>query len=63
MLENSILASNIIFVSIAHSNKILKKYFKVLDKVFREIKNFEENKNIYQLNKIPLSQTTFKRLN
>ena len=63
MLENSILASNIIFVSVSHSNRVLKKYFKVLDKIFKEIKNFEKNKNIYQLNKVPLSQTTFKRLN
>ena len=35
MLKSNILASNIVYVSIAHKNGILKKYFKKLDDIFK----------------------------
>ncbi len=34
MLKNNILASNVIYLSIAHTEKLLEKYFVYLDKVF-----------------------------
>ena len=37
MLKNNILASNIIYLSICHNDKILKVYFKHLEKTFEKI--------------------------
>ena len=37
MLKNNILASNVVYGSLAHTDKILRKYFKVLDKIFKDI--------------------------
>ena len=37
LLKSNILASNMIFVSTAHSTKDLKKYFQNFDKVFKEL--------------------------
>ncbi len=36
-LKENILASNIIYVSLSHTDKILKIYFKKLDKIFKQI--------------------------
>lgn len=36
-LKNKILASNIIYVSISHTDKILKIYFEKLEKIFKKI--------------------------
>ena len=63
MLKSSILASNHIFLSVNHNKKNLKKYFKVLDLSFKEIKNFEKGKNLELLKKIPICHDGFKRLN
>ena len=63
MLKSSILASNLIFLSVNHNKKNLKKYFKVLDLSFKEIKNFEKGKNLELLKKIPICHDGFKRLN
>lgn len=63
MLENSILASNVVFVSICHTKKIIDKYFKVLDKILKQISQFEKNKNMEELKKIPVCHSGFKRLN
>ena len=63
MLENSILASNVIFLSISHSKKIIDEYLKVLNEILNDIHNFEKNKNIDKLSKIPVCHSGFKRLN
>ena len=63
MLKNNILASNYIFLSIAHKNNLLKKYLKIVNKIFKEISNFESGKNLEMLENIPESHTGFKRLN
>ncbi len=63
MLKKSILASNLIFLSVNHDVKIMKKYFKVLDKIFKKIREFEKGKEIEILNKIPECHEGFKRLN
>ncbi len=36
-LKDKILASNIIYVSISHTDKILQKYFKKLEEIFKQI--------------------------
>ena len=51
MLKNGFLATNTIYVSTEHSNKILNRYFKILDKIFYKIHLFEKkemniNKNL-----------------
>jgi glutamate-1-semialdehyde 2,1-aminomutase len=44
MLKSNILASNIIYLSISHTDKILKKYFKKLDIIFKIISELSINK-------------------
>ena len=63
MLKNSILASNSIYLSTAHKKSVLKKYFKVLDIIFKNIRNFEDGKEVEILNKIPVCHNSFRRLN
>ena len=63
MLENSILASNVIFLSTSHKKIIIDKYLKLLDKILVDIKNFENNKNVNILNNVPECHSGFKRLN
>ena len=60
MLEKGFLASNIIYISIAHTNKILSKYFKAVDDVFREISIIKNPKKEI---KIEEAHQDFKRLN
>ena len=45
MLKNGFLSKNVIYVSIAHSKKILNQYFIKLDKIFLKI-----NENKYKNN-------------
>ena len=64
MLKKNILATNSIYVSIKHNEKNLKKYFYILDKIFKKIKNFETNNiEISNFLNTKTSQTNFKRLN
>ena len=44
MLKKKILASNIIYCSIAHKEKILDRYFDILDNSFDKISKIENNK-------------------
>ena len=60
MLEKGFLASNMIYVSIAHNNKILNKYFKAMDDVFKEISIIKDPKKEI---KIEEAHQDFKRLN
>ncbi len=43
MLKKNILASNMIYVSMVHNKKILNKYFKVLDSIFKEISTLKSH--------------------
>ena len=43
MLKKGFLANNIVYSSVAHSDKILKKYFEFFEEVFENIKNLDEN--------------------
>jgi glutamate-1-semialdehyde 2,1-aminomutase len=56
MLKNKILATNMIYVSIFHNKDNIKKYIKILDKVFNDI----SKKNI---NSILKSELCFKPIN
>jgi glutamate-1-semialdehyde 2,1-aminomutase len=64
MLIYGFLASNTIYVSIAHSDEIIKKYLYFLEKTFFKISKFENFNDIAKklISKQP-SQSTFKRLN
>tara|TARA_Y100000816_G_scaffold76894_1_gene52124 strand:- start:24217 stop:26247 length:2031 start_codon:yes stop_codon:yes gene_type:complete len=63
MLKKNILASNSIYFSIKHSDKILEKYFYYLDRIFKTIGECEEGRDINSLLETPISESTFRRLN
>ncbi len=64
MLKKKILASNIVYVSIAHDDKSLNNYFEKLDDIFKIIKKCEDGiLNIDNLLQSEEAHTTFKRLN
>ena len=51
------------YASIAHSEKIIKNYLQVLDKIFEKIKASEELKNPSSILDSEVCQTNFKRMN
>ena len=54
MLKKKILASNLIFCSISHKDKVLKKYFDILESIFSKISKIEKGeKNINDYLKSP----------
>jgi len=63
MLNKGYLAGNSIYVSIAHSPEILDGYFSELDKLFADIREFEDGRDVMKLLKGPVCHTGFKRLN
>lgn len=64
MLLKGFLASNIIYVSTAHSAKIIDEYFCILEPIFEMIANCEhENREIKSLLNGPTCDSGFKRLN
>ena len=63
MLKKGFLATNVVYASIAHDKKILKKYFKELDIIFKKIRKFEDGENIYNYLEGKLATETFGRLN
>ena len=63
MLKRGFLVSNVVYSSLAHKEKILKKYFKELDIIFKKIKKFENGKNIYNYLRVKPSTQTFGKVN
>ena len=64
MLRNGYLANNSVYVCIMHNKNILKKYYFILDKCFKNIKKCENKKlKIKELLKSPSSIQGFVRLN
>ena len=64
MLKKGYLAATSVYVSIAHTDKILNGYFDELDIIFNKIKECEKgNKDINSLLDGPICHSGFKRLN
>ncbi len=63
MLKKGYLATTTIYVSVAHTKKILKNYFDHLDKLFFIISKCENNDDIYRYLHEQTSETDFARLN
>ncbi|WP_373331134.1 aminotransferase class III-fold pyridoxal phosphate-dependent enzyme [Salmonirosea aquatica] len=64
MLKKSYLASNSVYVSMAHTEPILKQYFEELEPVFQVIAECEKGKqDIGNLLEGPVCHAGFKRLN
>ena len=62
MLKKNFLASNTVYVSIAHKQKILQKYYKSLDQVFYKISK-NDIKKIKSSIKGDIAHTEINRLN
>jgi glutamate-1-semialdehyde aminotransferase/aryl-alcohol dehydrogenase-like predicted oxidoreductase len=63
MLKKKFLASNSVYLSIAHEKKIIDSYLYELDKIFKIIGECEQGRNIYSLLESPVCISGFKRLN
>ena len=64
MLNNNFLATNTIYMSTSHNEKIIKKYSDHLDEIFYKISECEKDKlNISELLRYPVSRNPFERLN
>jgi glutamate-1-semialdehyde 2,1-aminomutase len=62
MLKKNILATNTVYLSIFHDDKILKKYFNVLENIFYNISRIENNIENIKL-ETPIIQPGFNRIN
>ena len=63
MLKKGYLASNSIYVSVAHTSDIIDDYFEELEPIFSSISNFEVGQDITSLLNGPICHAGFKRLN
>ncbi len=63
MLKKGFLAGNTVYVCIHHNDKILKKYFKYLDEIFKQISLAEKKKNINNFLETPVCETGLRRFN
>ena len=63
MLHDNMLASNILYPSISHTDKLLDKYFIKLNEIFKIIKKCEDGSDIRKYLKSKVSLKDFKRLN
>jgi len=62
MLKKGYLASNLTFLSIHHTHKIIDKYIKNLEPTFKIIKNIEKGESIKKYLKTKVCHQTFQRL-
>ena len=62
MLKSNFLASNLLYVSLAHTSDIIKDYLSLLDPVFSLIKDLESGRPIESIIDTPIAKTGFKRL-
>ena len=64
MLAKGFLASTAFYASVCHNDKIIEKYFNVLDSIYKTISDCENEKlNIKDLLKGPICHSGFQRLN
>ena len=46
MLKKNFLASNLIYVSIAHNDSVIEEYFELIKTIFKQIRKFEDGLNV-----------------
>ena len=63
MLGKGYLASNSVYVSVAHTPSVVDGYFEALDPVFELIKSCDDGRDVNSLLKGPICHSGFKRLN
>jgi len=63
MLKNGFIISDSVYISISHNKIIFKKFFKVLDKIFKIIKKCKSTNNVKKLLDNKESISSFGRLN
>ena len=63
MLKQGYLAGNSMYPCLAHTPEIVDDYFEKLDKIFAQIRDFEDGKDVMQALDGPVCQSGFKRLN
>ena len=63
MLKSNILASNVIYPSVSHTEKLMSIYFEKLNEIFKIIKKCDEGSEIKKYLKFRTSLKDFKRLN
>ena len=63
MLKKGFLAGNSMYTCIAHTPDIIDRYFEELDKVFADIRDFEDGRDVMKALDGPVCQSGFKRLN
>jgi glutamate-1-semialdehyde 2,1-aminomutase len=63
MLKKNILASNTVYMSIAHTTDIMELYFHHLEPIFKRISEFEDKKNVNDYLETKVCSSGFKRLN
>ena len=62
-LKNGFLASNSIYLSICHTDKIIKKYLKILEKIFKIISEIDNGKKFKNYYKGKISERHFRKAN
>lgn len=63
MLKQGYLAGNSLYPCLAHTPDILDDYFEKLDKIFADIRDFEDGRDVMKALDGPVCQSGFKRLN
>lgn len=63
MLKQGYLAGNSMYPCLAHTPEIIDDYFEKLDKIFAQIRDFEDGKDVMKVLEGPVCQSGFKRLN
>ena len=63
MLNKGYLTSNSIYVCTEHTPELINGYFGELDKLFKDIREFEDGRDVTPLLKGPVCHSGFKRLN
>ena len=63
MLKKNFLAGNAVYVSTAHTKKILKEYYKNTEQIFSKIAKVIKKKNLKKIYQMKESLTDFGRLN
>ena len=63
MLKKYFLANTTIYVSIAHTKKIILNYLKKLDNIFKQINQKEKEESLYSSIQYPLKNHNLVRFN